>query len=118
MSNKLLYKESSEDPATPFIRLKIEINCREHFHVMPWKLHPFVVENTWFSQACNITTYQLDELLGTKLRALYQRSKGRDLFDLHQALTRTQVNADPFCGRSCAIRIFLQNMFPVARNMN
>lgn len=94
MSNKLLYKVSSEDPATPFIRLKIEINCREHFHVMPWKLHPFVVENTWFSQACNITTYQLDELLGTKLRTLYQRSKGRDLFDLHQALSRTQVNAD------------------------
>ena len=25
---------------------------------------------------------QLDELLGTKLRALYQRKKGRDLFDL------------------------------------
>lgn len=94
MSNKLLYKVSSEDPATPIIRLKIEINCREHFHVLPWKHHPFVVENTWFSRACSITTYQLDELLGTKLRALYQRSKGRDLFDLHQALTRAQVNTE------------------------
>ena len=29
-----------------------------------------------------IQTYQLDELLGTKVRALYQRKKGRDLFDL------------------------------------
>lgn len=30
--------------------------------------------------------YVLDELLGTKLRALYQRKKGRDLFDLDFAL--------------------------------
>jgi predicted nucleotidyltransferase component of viral defense system len=28
----------------------------------------------------------LEELLGTKLRALYQRRKGRDLFDLYIAL--------------------------------
>ena len=28
----------------------------------------------------------MDELLGTKLRALYQRRKGRDLFDLATAL--------------------------------
>jgi predicted nucleotidyltransferase component of viral defense system len=28
----------------------------------------------------------LEELLGTKLRALYQRRKGRDLYDLYQAL--------------------------------
>jgi predicted nucleotidyltransferase component of viral defense system len=30
----------------------------------------------------------LEELLGTKLRALYQRKKGRDLYDLYIALTR------------------------------
>ena len=30
----------------------------------------------------------MEELLGTKLRALYQRKKGRDLFDLSEALTR------------------------------
>ena len=32
-----------------------------------------------------ITTYDVLELLGTKIRALYQRSKGRDLFDLYYA---------------------------------
>lgn len=94
MSNKLMYKVDSEDPATPVIRLKIEINCREHFNVLPWRHHPFTVENAWFSQTCNITTYQLDELLGTKMRALYQRSKGRDLFDLYLALIRAQVNTE------------------------
>ena len=35
--------------------------------------------------------YELDELLGTKLRALYQRKKGRDLFDLGLALKREGV---------------------------
>ena len=29
-----------------------------------------------------ILSYQLEEMLGTKLRALYQRKKGRDLFDI------------------------------------
>jgi hypothetical protein len=33
-------------------------------------------------------TYQLEELLATKLRAFYQRKKGRDLFDLAVALDR------------------------------
>lgn len=35
----------------------------------------------------------MNELLGTKLRALYQRKKGRDLFDLYKALSIT--DADP-----------------------
>ena len=32
-------------------------------------------------------TYELAELTGTKLRAVYQRRKGRDLFDLWKILT-------------------------------
>jgi len=39
-------------------------------------------------------TYQPDELCATKLRALYQRSKGRDLFDLATALERELVAPD------------------------
>jgi predicted nucleotidyltransferase component of viral defense system len=34
----------------------------------------------------------LEELLGTKLRALYQRRKGRDLFDLYWALTHQTID--------------------------
>jgi hypothetical protein len=34
----------------------------------------------------------LDELLATKLRALYQRRRGRDLFDLWEAMRRAQVD--------------------------
>ena len=41
-----------------------------------------------------LTTYHLDELVGTKLRALYQRKKGRDLFDLYTALSNGNPNTD------------------------
>ena len=37
------------------------------------------------------TYLKLNELLGSKLRALFQRRKGRDLFDLWFALTREMV---------------------------
>ncbi len=76
------------------IRLKIEINCCEHFNELGLVKVPFEVNNSWFSGSCEITTYKLDELLGTKLRALYQRRKGRDLFDLYAALTKADVNTD------------------------
>jgi len=53
------------------------------------------VESSWFKGSCVITTYQLEELLGTKLRALYQRRKGRDLYDLHRAFTlRDNLNIE------------------------
>ena len=53
---------------------------------------PFEVQSTWFSGKCEITTYTLDELIGTKLRALYQRKKGRDLFDLQVALESGRID--------------------------
>lgn len=39
-----------------------------------------------------INTYYIEELLGTKLRALYQRRKGRDLFDLDLAMTKLDID--------------------------
>ena len=67
------------------IRLKIEINCKEHFNVLDLVKIPFKGKNQWYNGSCEITTYQLEELIGTKLRALYQRRKGHDLFDLQKA---------------------------------
>ena len=78
-------------PVVP-IRLKIEINCVEHFNELGLVKMPFAVESHWFTGQCAITTYALNELLGTKLRALYQRKKGRDLFDLYVALTEAEVD--------------------------
>jgi len=78
----LVYRTDSEIPPVVPLKLKVEINTREHFSVMGYREEPFSVGSRWFSRTCKIKTYSLDELLGTKLRALYQRRKGRDLFDL------------------------------------
>lgn len=40
------------------------------------------VHSSWYTGHAKVKTYSLEELLATKLRALYQRKKGRDLFDL------------------------------------
>ena len=93
-NNTMLCRIQSEGTPPVQLRLKIEINCYEHFTEMGFVKYPFSVENQWFSGSCDITTYHLAELLGTKLRALYQRKKGRDLLDLYLALTQTDVNTD------------------------
>ena len=93
-NNTLLFRVDSEIPPVEQIRLKIEINCCEHFTVLGLEKIPFAVNNSWFKGQCDLTTYRLEELLGTKLRALYQRKKGRDLFDLFYALTNAKVCAD------------------------
>ncbi len=84
----LTYRFRSEgDPSHP-LRLKIEINSREHFALYGWVRRPFAVRSDWFAGDAELTTFHLDELMGTKLRALYQRKKGRDLFDMATALDR------------------------------
>ena len=90
----MLFRVESEIPPTVQIRLKVEINCFEHFNVMGLTKIPFKVENSWFTGEAELTTYHFEELLGTKLRALYQRKKGRDLFDLYIALQRKEVDVD------------------------
>jgi predicted nucleotidyltransferase component of viral defense system len=81
-----VYRFASEDTPPIAMRLKVEANTREHFAVHGFKTIPFSVSSRWFEGNCEISTYELDELLGTKMRALYQRKKSRDLFDLATAL--------------------------------
>lgn len=121
MSNKLLFRFSSEIPPVEPLKLKVEINCREHFHVLPCCRLPFSVSNPWFSAECAITTYELDELLGSKLRALYQRKKGRDLFDLFYALSSASTNAGRilscFCRYMEASAGYIPTLKEFSRNM-
>ncbi len=89
----LSYRMESEVPPVTPMRLKVEINTREHFAVLGFRKRPFEVNSRWFAGQCGITTFALEELLGTKIRALYQRRKGRDLFDLWLGLS--EGLADP-----------------------
>lgn len=87
------YRFASEDGPPLPLKLKVEMNTREHFAVEGFTTMPFEVQSRWFAGECWIMTYGLNELLATKLRALYQRRKGRDLFDLAVALEHG--GADP-----------------------
>lgn len=90
----LIYRFQSEDSPPLPLRLKVEINSREHFAILGFQSMRFEIRSRWFSGSSKVSTYALDELLGTKLRALYQRKKGRDLFDLWWASQHAPVDLD------------------------
>ncbi len=90
----LVYRFESEIPPVRPMRLKIEINTREHFTVLGFAHQRFEGHSPWCTGHAEVTTFALDELLGTKLRALYQRKKGRDLFDLWLAISRGTLNPE------------------------
>ncbi len=82
----MIYRFDSEIPPITPLRLKVEVNTREHFSVLGFTRQHFEVDSPWFRGSAELLTYAIEELLATKLRALYQRSKGRDLYDLAAAL--------------------------------
>jgi predicted nucleotidyltransferase component of viral defense system len=90
----LIYRMETEGSPVISMRMKVEINTREHFTVDGFRKVPFSVDSRWFQGSCEVTTYTLDELLGTKTRALYQRRKGRDLIDLWLGLTEGKASAE------------------------
>ena len=90
----LVYRFDSDDSPPLRLRLKIEINSREHFSEFGLVKVPFEVDSQWFRGQADVITFPVDELLGTKLRALYQRKKGRDLFDLWYALSEGKTNPE------------------------
>jgi predicted nucleotidyltransferase component of viral defense system len=86
-SVKLLYRYETTAQPVRSVRVKIEIDTREHFSVEGLRRMPFEVRSPWHAAHGEITTFTLEELMATKMRALYQRRKGRDLYDLWLALT-------------------------------
>jgi predicted nucleotidyltransferase component of viral defense system len=76
------------------IRIKIEMNIAETEPHRTLKTIRHTIKTSWWSGGADIPTYETSELLATKLRALYQRSKGRDLFDLWLGLTVLKIDPD------------------------
>jgi len=74
------------------IRVKIETNIAETEPFIPRITLPYAVESRWWSGQADVNTFRLEELMSTKLRALYQRRKGRDLFDLWHVLNDMHVD--------------------------
>lgn len=77
--------------------MKVEINIAETQPFRETVTVPLTMESLWFEGRSDVPTYVLDELMGTKLRALYQREKGRDLFELWLTLPN-RTDADEVVG--------------------
>jgi hypothetical protein len=56
---KAMYRFTSEYENIR-LRLKLEINCKEHFNVIPWVEFPFEVKSNWFEGKANIRTYDIN----------------------------------------------------------
>lgn len=79
---RFLYSFVPENNPDHRQRIKVEINTREHFALDGYRKRSISLDSVWRSGKAEVTTFSAEELLATKLRALYQRRKGRDLFDL------------------------------------
>lgn len=85
-STHLVFKFTTEADTQSTLKLKVEINTREHENLFGIRHYPFAVENDWYQGKAEIASFAPEELFGTKLRALLQRRKNRDMFDLGEGL--------------------------------
>jgi predicted nucleotidyltransferase component of viral defense system len=93
-SMHLVFKFAPEaDPETT-LNLKVEINTREHGSLYDIKQYPFEIDSRWHQAKTEILSYEPEEMFGTKLRALLQRRKNRDLFDLHEGINQLSMDPD------------------------
>ena len=69
-SMHLIFKFELESEPGAKRKLKVEINTREHASFLPVRLYPFAVKSRWHNASVNISSFEPEELFGTKLRAL------------------------------------------------
>lgn len=83
---KVRLRTEATDSGQP-LRIKIEINTHERSPAMAPVRLPFTLDTQWHQGQADVLTFRPAELVATKICALHQRKKGRDLFDLWLALT-------------------------------
>lgn len=75
------------------VRIVVETNVTERHSHRGIVAKDFAFELGGSIQRCVLRSFDIHEILGTKMRALFQRAQGRDLFDLYHAL-RTDASID------------------------
>jgi predicted nucleotidyltransferase component of viral defense system len=86
-----VYLRAPFESGSGVMRIKVEMNTFERSPCRDLVRIPHRVESPWFSDSADVVTFSPAELVSTKLRALFQRSKGRDLFDLWLALVHLGI---------------------------
>ncbi len=75
-------------------KLRIKLNTTDHFYITALSRVPYEINCSWYQGKAELLSYPLEEQAATKLRALYQRRQGRDLFDLWYILKHNLVDID------------------------
>lgn len=109
-----LLTESEEDLR---IRIKVEVNTRERSQADPVQVILHRVESPWWTGEAHVKTLSVRELIATKIRALYERKKGRDVFDMWLAMTELGLTAgdlfavfEPYRSASLTAKTAVRNL--------
>lgn len=109
----LTFKFQPESGSVEPLKLKVEINTREQGNLHGLKTYPFEIESDWHQAKAEIVSFEPVEIFGTKLRALLQRDKHRDLFDLNEGLL--QLGLDPDRVVECFQHYLMLEDNPISR---
>lgn len=82
--------QSVVEPART-LTIEVEVNVTERTPRFELQRLPFSLTFRGEPRAASIVSFNVNEMLATKMRATFQRKKGRDLFDLYWALTAQTV---------------------------
>ncbi len=80
------YVPTFAPPATMKIKIEVNYNERQPCYAIADLAYSPPIDG--LKEPLILKSYDLDEMLGTKMRALLQRTQGRDLFDLDRACIR------------------------------
>lgn len=84
---RCIYKVPSVAVPGRTLTIEVEANVSERIPRYPLQQLPFDVGFRGQRLRSTVISYNINEMLGTKMRAMFQRRMGRDLFDLYWALT-------------------------------
>ncbi len=84
---RVIYEVPSVIAPGRTLSIVVEANVTERQPHKPVVELPFTVPFREGALATRVRSFDIHEMLGTKMRALFQRRRGRDLFDLYWALT-------------------------------
>ena len=88
---RCIYRIPSVTEPGRALAIEVEVNVTERTPYLPVQRLPFAIAFRGAQLKTELVSYNINEMLATKMRALFQRKKGRDLFDLYWALSTQSV---------------------------
>jgi predicted nucleotidyltransferase component of viral defense system len=92
---RMIYSVPSISSSGDRLEIQIETNVTERTPYREIQRLPFEFVFRKKTVKTSVNGFDIHEMLGTKMRALFQRERGRDLFDLYWALTQARPPVDP-----------------------